>query len=378
MKSSLQNYLPVVIPFLKAINCSDINLQNISIIASAFSSRVTQVFGFEIPLMPYRHSIDFGFPVNAQSASIISLMDTISRHLSVSSQMEEKASREILLSFLQKRNDPTHFFSTGITDMWLEYDIPEQPITVPPFPILFFTFPWQQEKKENHRSLTMLHINSILTEFKNIDYTAAQQLINHQLPNFLNKTGLRVYNIGIMPSRYYAGLRLSLVKISQFPFNPLRQLTNCHHSIVKAEECFTRLAKYCDYSGLTLDFSDSITGPIGLEWAYKLNRSQPSKILIEGMLDQLIEMGLCLLDFKKPILDLIGVSQSENSFEWPENLKTAEYFFSSAYRPVFNRRISHFKINIYPDGIPKAKLYWEIRLLWIPMSHYQLLTKKKV
>ncbi|HEY9608787.1 MAG TPA: methyltransferase domain-containing protein [Allocoleopsis sp.] len=343
----MADYLKVVASHLHPELVSPLALSHIQALAQNLPP--CSLAGFECRLSAEQSNVDF--QVNLGSWLPHAEFAT---NLSNSSYPIWKAFQD----FCQEWTDPTSLLHRNIDNLWLEFDLDEQPSEVPT-PCVFLALNQKiVSEAQELMQITLRLLNyptSLLLESNLrlcVDSLPSDAIITH---------------LGAMLSRPNKVVRLNVKGIP--PENLLDYLMQIGWKDQTNELSIlvSTLSEFVDNVVLTFDVGETIHPRIGLEcFLEKQPRFEPRWQLF---LDYLVERGLCTAAKQNAVLDWPGFSQkAELQDLWPMNLTWSHRLLGSNALSIFWRAISFIKI-VYHSGIPlEAKGYLAFGHNWFNVS----------
>ncbi len=320
-----------------------------------FSSLIppTSVIFFESRLRDNKTEVDYSIPVNKEDGGD-AIFAGYNPNKSPDVSLYKHPIWQRVKKFCQiwhKSNTPINQY---VTTIWLEMDNHE--LDKPqPVPCFLFNLSYQATKNPEwitETALTTLYGKSISP--------AIQTIINNCINN-LPKFGYIVY-IGTMLSRSTSPIRLC-VKIPISDVVPYLKALGWNHNFERVSHVLNNLVKdFAENVVLNLDVRDTIMPRVGVEIKPAFQAKGWDVIL-----ERLVENELCYASEKETFLNWQGKPKElqdkelrrQLTFMPPERLDNNNL-------PLIVRRLNHIKIDIYPDSLLKAKMYYGLIYLYQP------------
>ncbi len=251
----------------------------------------------------------------------------------------------------QKSNTP---INQHVKTIYFEMD--NQELDKPqPVPCFFFDLSYQATKNPEwitETALTTLYGKSISP--------AIQTIINNCINN-LPKFGYIVY-IGTMLSRSTSPIRLC-VTIPISDVVPYLKANGWNYNFERVSYVLNNIVKdFAEDVVLTLDVRDTIMPRIGFEIKPAFQTKGWDVIL-----ERLVENELCYASEKEIFLNWQGEPKELQDKELRRQLTLMPpERLDNNNLPLIIRRLNHIKIDIYPDSLLKAKMYYGLIYLYQP------------
>lgn len=135
----------------------------------------------------------------------------------------------------------------------------------------------------------------------------------------------------------------------------------------RAVDFFAMLVRHTGSVAVALDFAPAIQPSIGFEAALPDFPDREPRWRL--LLDRLRADGLCTPD-KCDALERVGarIYPEQAGVDWPASWIAATLRAPSQHVPWFERRVSHVKVSIAPDGRTSAKAYLSGQHYWTRMA----------
>ncbi|ODH02072.1 hypothetical protein A4S05_02715 [Nostoc sp. KVJ20] len=255
---------------------------------------------------------------------------------------------------------PKSLLSKSAENIWLEFDLDEQPEELP-IPSLFLGLKEFQLKK--HTTET----SKISDEQLQTITTVLQILFEHDISPLIEKnlgicvnslpSGSQVLYVGAMFSRQLDAVRVNLGGIRVEMLEDYLAQIGWIYSVKPLKKIIKLLAKFSDAIILNLDIGTSIFPKIGLECLLE-NKSSRLEPKWQLLLDFLVEQGLCIPEKRDAVLNWSGCSHEKSYPElWSKELSKVSSFLGSKWYSICFRNLNHIKIIYHPDGNLEAKGY---------------------
>lgn len=358
MKSSLQDFLPIVCPSLNATITNPDSLAKISNISKILPGMpVVSAAGFECHLAAGISTTDVSiafaksnrYMLDACFESLPSLVDSSY----VWTRVDE---------ILKKWTNKESVVCKKIENIWLEFDVDTRVSSIPEPSIFFSPHPLGVASSENYSDF--MEYEWIVTEI-------LEPLINDSLSsesiNLLSKCfnfippGGRIFQAGVMLPRLSESKAIRLciqgmdsVKTIDY-LNSIGWIDSTNEFISILDE----LTTFTDSIAINISVENCIHPKIGIEcYIDKQPVQSQSMTKWKMFFDFLIERGLCTSDKITALLEWPGYTE-ENSCAaiWPKNLSQSAMFVYPSFRSAAARIISHIKIVYQPMMPLQAKAY---------------------
>jgi len=354
-KLTPNDYFSMAEPFVSKMLVSPDNFKKIQIIANYFPGGLTDFLGFEVRLNGEETQADWALAISGRDNARYALANFLSNgHLPASYRQKPEWNR--IMKFTQLWTKPNSVLHDKILGAWLEFDMPENPPSVP-IPSVFFNpakikgcstgdpsdFSW----------FTNLAIPSLMGQrlIKEIE-----QNLNTSIQKMPKDASLFI--VGIMLSRKISDIRMSV------QFRDPKQIIPYLHELGWSEktETFSTLINdliSLNVNRIVLDFDigKHVGRTVGVECSFFPNHYHQEHHW-KKILDYLVEKEIAAPSKRD---DLLVYPGTEKTVMFSEN--RTEPFDERASQPkVISRYITHIKIVYNPDEQKlKAKAYLAIR-----------------
>lgn len=354
---TLENYLQVVVPHLSPELVSSEALSHIQPIARIFPPSSEGLF--ECRLGADNSKVDFSvLATNLDGShnsfgevnSVVNLPDIISTN-PIWKRIQD------FCSFCYQ---PKSLLSRSAENVWLEFDLDEQPEELP-IPSLFLGLK-EFNLETNSREISQINheqLETITTALKILFEHDVSPLIEKNLGICVNSlpSGSQILYIGAMFSRQLDAVRVNIGGIPVEMLEDYLTQIGWTYSVKPLKEIIKLLANFTDAIILNLDIGTSIFPKIGLECLLenKSSRLEPKWRLL---LDFLVEQRLCIPEKRDAVLNWSGCSHDKSYPElWSKELSKVSSFLGSKWYSICFRNLNHIKIIYHPDGNLEAKGY---------------------
>ncbi|MCA1992633.1 MAG: hypothetical protein LDL41_11465 [Coleofasciculus sp. S288] len=247
-------------------------------------------------------------------------------------------------------------------DIWLEFDIDEQPSQVPA-PCIFLTLNQSLDQKTVSEPQEIVEIASRLLEHP----VSSLLESNLRLSFDCLPAGAGISHLGAMLSRSDQAVRINVRGIlPEQLLDYLRQIgwTDPEN---KLQFLIPHLSEFVDYITLSCDVGETVLPKIGFEcFLLKQPKHEPRWQLF---LDYLVEKELCTSAKQNALFAWPGFCQKASRPNiWPNNLIWGDLLLGSRAFSIFTRTINHIKIVYQPDGLLEAKAYLAFFHNWFDAS----------
>lgn len=339
MNYAMEEYLKVVTPHISSELVSPEALSHIRSLAQILPP--FSFAGFECRLGADQSRVDFQVNLSCFTPS---LPETFLNH----------PAWQVFQEICQEWTEPKSSLHQRVRDIWLEFDVDEQPSQVP-VPCIFLSLSQEtlsepQEIVEMASRLLNHHVSSLLeTNLRlSMDCLPAKARISH---------------LGAMLSRSAQVVRINVNGISSKQLLDYLMQIGWTEPTNTLQSLISKLSEFVDYIRLSCDVGETILPKIGLEcFLRKQPQNEPRWQLF---LDYLVEKGLCTLDKQNALFTWPGFCQKASQLDnWPNNLDWGDLLLGSKAFSIFTRNISHIKIVYQPGCFLEAKVYLAFFYNW--------------
>lgn len=348
MTNTLADILNFISPDVPPSLISPEYLAHIGAVARLLPSTMTTFFGFEsrladdLPqadLLLYLTPNEGGRDILAGSVPAVRLLDSLQAH----------PVWQRLRRFSQTWADPTSLLSERVRDLWLEFDINDQPVS-PPVPSCFF-----------HPQLLPGETGDWMTT------TAIPLLCGQALPIPVEQKILAclaelpgkayIFQVGVMMARPSTAVRLCIRDIT--PADILPYLTRLGWSGPSGPlaALIANLSRQVDRVDLDLDVGEVLLPKIGLECYFDPARQPQTEPRWRLFLDFLVQSGLCHPAKRDGLLGYPGYTRQKDQPLWSDHLQITASLLDNHCESIIFRGLHHIKIVYQPDGSLEAKAY---------------------
>lgn len=355
MNDTLENYLQVVAPHLSHKLVSDQALSYIQTITKILPP-LPEVL-LECRLGDNNPNVDFSVLAKASDGSrdiLAGLSSTNALPNAIFTNPVWSRIRDFCLHW----HEPNSLLAKNIDNIWLEFDVEEQPQNIP-IPSFFFHFkyhpkfiiskshPFQEQKQTIATALSLLLEHSLTPEIKqNLAICCDSLPAESQL----------LY-IGAMLSRPLNAVRVNIIGIPEEELENYLTKIGWTYPIKKLKELIKVISNFVDIIVLNFDVGNTILPKVGIECEL-LKKSPHLEPRWQLFLDYLVKIGLCTPEKRDAFLSWHGHSYEESNPElWSSNV--------SRVSSILFRRLNHLKIVYYPNSYPEAKGYLSFSHKWI-------------
>lgn len=374
MIPSLEQTLRPLGPSMPAELISAENLAEVGGIARVLPNTVTSFFGFECRLGETTPRADFllsvlpepGGAILAGTSSLGGLPDGIDRHPIWSR----------LRAFCGRWTTPGSSLHDRVENIWLEFDVEGAPPPVPA-PSVFFG-PRGGIGPPLHDAI----VPSDEALYSWLTREGLASLLGRMVPPHVERgifdcldalpAGARVFQVGAMLARPSDAVRLCIANMSPHQIEAYLHGIRWSGSADHLRSLLAFLGAFADFFVLDIDVEETVRPKIGLE-CYSAGFRQPAQEpRWEGLLDALVERGLCVPAKREALLTWPGFERAETSPDlWPGNLLLASRLLGPRVSSALSRTLHHVKISHEPGRPLEAKAYLGIGVHWLGVQPLQ-------
>lgn len=240
---------------------------------------------------------------------------------------------------------PTSSLHQAIKDIWLEFDVAQQPSQIP-MPCIFLGL-----NSEAHSVNWLIELALKLSQHSSPLLESNLQLCADALP-----AGASISHLGAMLSRSAKGVRVNVCGISAEQLSDYLKQIGWSDPSDTFSSLVSTLPRFTDFITLSFDVGDRVYPRIGLECFLKEQpKADPRWQLF---LNYLVAEGLCTLAKRDALLAWEGFSQRSSAPElWPRNISWGDRLLGSRAISIFWRGLNHLKLIYQPGSSLEAKAY---------------------
>jgi hypothetical protein len=354
-KLTPNDYFSMAEPFVSKMLVSPNNFKKIQTIATYFPGGLTDFLGFEVRLNGEESQADWALAISGRDNARYALANFLSNdHLPVSYRQTPEWNR--ILNFAQLWTKPNSVLHDKILGAWLEFDMPENPPSVP-IPSVFFNpakikgssmgdpsdFSWFTKQ-----AIPSLMGQHLLKE--------VEQNLNTSLQKMPKDASLFI--VGVMLSRKISDIRMSV------QFRDPKKIIPYLHEIGWSEKIDTFSPLINDLISLNVnrivldfDIGKHVGRTVAVECSFFPNHYHQEHHW-KKILDYLVEREIAAPSKRD---DLLVYPGTEKTIMFSEN-GTGPFDEGASQSKVISRYITHIKIVYNPDEQKlKAKAYLAIR-----------------
>jgi hypothetical protein len=354
-KLTPNDYFSMAEPFVSKMLVSPNNFKKIQTIATYFPGGLTDFLGFEVRLNGEESQADWALAISGRDNARYALANFLSNgHLPVSYRQTPEWTR--ILNFTQLWTKPNSVLHDKILGAWLEFDMPENPPSVP-IPSVFFNpakikgssmadpsdFSWFTKQ-----AIPSLMGQHLLKE--------VEQNLNTSIQKMPKDASLFI--VGVMLSRKISDIRMSV------QFRDPKKIIPYLHKIGWSENTNTFSTLINDLISLNVnrivldfDIGKHVGRTVAVECSFFPNHYHQEHHW-KKILDYLVEREIAAPSKRD---DLLVYPGTEKTMMFSEN-RTGPFDEGASQSKVISRYITHIKIVYNPDEQKlKAKAYLAIR-----------------
>ena len=354
-KLTPNDYFSMAEPFVSKMLVSPNNFKKIQTIATYFPGGLTDFLGFEVRLNGEESQADWALAISGRDNARYALANFLSNgHLPASYRQTPEWNR--ILNFTQLWTKPNSALHDKILGAWLEFDMPENPPSVP-IPSVFFN-PVKikgssMADPSNFSWFTKQAIPSLMGQrlLKEVE-----QNLNTSIQKMPKNASLFI--VGVMLSRKISDVRMSV------QFRDPKQIIPYLHELGWSENTDTFSTLINDLISLNVnrivldfDIGKHIGRTVAVECSFFPNHYHQEHHW-KKILDYLVEREIAAPSKRDDILVYPG---TEKTMMFSEN-GTGPFDEGTPSSKMISRYITHIKIVYNPDEQKlKAKAYLAIR-----------------
>jgi hypothetical protein len=354
-KLTPNDYFSMAEPFVSKMLVSPNNFKKIQTIATYFPGGLTDFLGFEVRLNGEESQADWALAISGRDNARYALANFLSNgHLPASYRQTPEWNR--ILNFTQLWTKPNSVLHDKILGAWLEFDMPENPPSVP-IPSVFFNpakikgssmadpsdFSWFTKQ-----AIPSLMGQRLLKE--------VEQNLNTSIQKMPKDASLFI--VGVMLSRKISDVRMSV------QFRDPKQIIPYLHELGWSENIDTFSPLINDLISLNVnrivldfDIGKHVGRTVAVECSFFPNHYHQEHHW-KKILDYLVEREIAAPSKRD---DLLVYPGTEKTIMFSEN-GIGSFDEGASQSKVISRYITHIKIVYNPDEQKlKAKAYLAIR-----------------
>jgi hypothetical protein len=255
---------------------------------------------------------------------------------------------------------PGGALSTGVMDVFLEFDLDHPPPEVPePCVFVDFAHSVRQSQALAEQGLDLL-LGDKLPASTRRRLAACYEALPEKA---------RAYAVGVMFPRSTSSLRLCLMNARLPQWLDYLERMGWPGQRAEVEAALGQLPDLADRVTLDIDVGESVGPKVGFEFFID-EPFGPSRPRWEALLDHLVQRGLGLPGKREAALAWVGYTQQRSQPEeaWPEGLRRTARELEGRGLSLFVRRLSHLKVVHQPGRPLEAKVYLENLHRWLSYS----------
>ena len=263
---------------------------------------------------------------------------------------------QALAGFCREWRAPGGALSTGVMDVFLEFDLDHSPPEVPN-PCVFMDFARQVRQTQ---SLSERGLDLLLGERLPASTRRRLAACYEALPE-----KAQAYAVGVMFPRGTSELRVCLQGASLPQWLAYLERIGWPGNPAEVEAALGQLPGMADRISLDIDVGEAVGPKVGFEFSIT-EPIGPGRPRWERLLAHLVEQGLGLPEKQEAALAWVGYTlQKDQPDAWPEGLRRAARELNGRGLSLFLRRLSHLKIVHQPGRPLEAKVYLENLHRWL-------------
>jgi hypothetical protein len=354
------NYLCKAEPFVSSL-ISPERFKDILAVARNFPGNLTSFLGFEIHLGDERQRADWAFAISGVGDDRIVFENVLKQGNLPASFTQQPEWRQIAL-FSEAWSQSDSALKRNVKCFWLEFDMPDEKSEVL-IPSVFFG-PEKMSKTRGQDPLSQYTwlVNEALPLLRGqplSDAVKAQTL--HCIKRI--PQGASLFQVGTMLSRSTNDVRLYINKIHPSRIIPYLKALGWSDVDGIFETLIADVELKADRFVLSFDVTTNGIGPrIGLECSFEENLYH-EETRWEGLLDYLVEKGVCLAQKRDALLQYPGVQHPDDfSGGVMKPFVSVSQHLDDIFSGSLVRYISHVKVVYVPGRPLEAKAYPAVRL----------------
>ncbi|WP_224367798.1 hypothetical protein [Hyalangium versicolor] len=252
---------------------------------------------------------------------------------------------------------PGGALSTGVMDVFLEFDL-EQSAAEVPTPCVFVDF---ARSVRHSQSLAEQGLDLLLGDRLPAGIRRRLAACYEALPETA-----RAYAVGVMFPRGTSPLRLCLSGATLPQWLTYLERIGWPGQLSEIKAQLGRMPELAERITLDIDVGESVGPKVGFEFFID-KPFGPSRPFWETLLGYLVERGLARPEKASAALSWVGYTPQRNKpeDEWPEGLRRASRELGAKAMSLFVRRLSHLKVAHQPGRALEAKIYLENLHRWL-------------
>ncbi|NDJ53390.1 MAG: hypothetical protein GYB68_09940 [Chloroflexi bacterium] len=325
-----------------------------------YPATLSTTLGFESRLAEAAGQVDVAIRIDGKARNQLAA-------LRAPQAPDRTAGWQYILAFAARWSDPQSKVSERIPHVWLEIDAKRLDKAAGAIPSLFCAVQGLDDLSaaEAIDWISESMVNTALGRPLSADARANAIRCVEALP-----AHAALWQIGLMPSRHFEGLRLCIRDVEIAEVEPIL----AHLGLSGAKEALMQsppgLLGLPSHVFLDLDVGDELGQNVGIECYFRSDRlleDWPPRSL-DRFLDELVNLGLCS-DAKRQGLrewqqeDLI--LQRHHPDLWPTHLQRTASFLGPSYVGALLRGVNHLKLTLADGQIQTAKAYFGIIHEWV-------------
>lgn len=360
MSFSLDNLFHLLIPYLPRPFFSPEIIQSVQILAKHLPP--IYCCGFECRL-DNSNQIDFHQCV----AAIDTEPEKVIHHILSTGALHSDAWK-CVKDFCAQWTNRSSSLNNTVTGIWLEFD-QAHGNSYEMVPNIFIRLKPQEEIQRSD-------IETISILKKSLTLLARANLSDPMLANLcrcleFDTDAPYISHFGLMLSRDLKTIRINIAGIQKTNIRVYLDQLGLTWQSKKLADILAEASHFFDRIAVCMDISSEIGAGVGLECFIDDPSDKSNRW--PAVFDHLVEKGLCQPDKRDPILSWPGFMRpvANSAPYWPDNLIIESMLRPRNHFSCIYRKISHIKLNAYPDKAIGLKAYFGAIHTWVtsPGNH---------
>jgi hypothetical protein len=265
---------------------------------------------------------------------------------------------ERVRDFCAAWSSPASPLFSGLTYIWLEFDLDSDEAASAPNPSIFAGL--DTELPPEPDGLRVLHntLAALAGPVAAPLWASVERCVRACPENVI------VSHLGVMLARPPAGVRLNIARLARAQLPEYLQQVGWTGPLDEAERLADWAYDNAEWVTLCLDVSDSVYPKFGLECSFDPKHADQVARWV-GLLDACVALGVCTDSQRAGLLSWPGLIDPASAAQpWPRHLMLQSLAAPADQFIFIRRRISHIKL-VYQPGRPlEAKGYLGFETVW--------------